>query len=55
MVKNELPKSVDETQVLIDEILEFAERETDREKRRELLLLSLELKKHLLKLRKNMK
>ena len=55
MEKNEMPKSISETQVLIKELLDFAEKEKDREKRRELLLLSIELKDHLSTLRQGQK
>ena len=46
-----MPQSIIETQNLIMELLEFAKKETDRDKRRELLLLSIELKNHMLALK----
>jgi hypothetical protein len=55
MEKNELPKSISETQHLIEELLDFAKKEKDREKRRELLLLSIELKDHILTLKQEQK
>jgi hypothetical protein len=55
MEKKEFPQTVHESQILLEDLLEFADRETDRDKRRELLLLSLELKNHVLIMRHSQK
>lgn len=55
MDKTQLPTTVAETQHLIDELIDFAEKELDRDKRRELLLMSIELKQHLIKLKQTPK
>ena len=52
MEKNELPETIKETQILIEEILDFAEKEKDIERRREILLLSIELQNHIISLRR---
>ena len=51
MRKSEFPATVAESQKLMKELLEFAEVEKDRDKRREILLLSIELKEHISKLK----
>ncbi|MEM9548222.1 MAG: hypothetical protein AAGA77_19730 [Bacteroidota bacterium] len=54
MRKGEFPDSIQESQELIEELTDLAEREQDRERRRELFLLQIELRDHikLLKLKK---
>lgn len=51
MRKPEFPDTVEEAQSLIDELTYLAENEPDREKRRELFLLKIELRDHLAQLR----
>ena len=53
MAYNELPQTIDETQNLIDELLDFAEKEKDIERRKEILMLSIELKSHLITLNRS--
>lgn len=50
---NEFPESIAETQKLIDQLDEQVAKESDREQRRELFLLLLELKEHLSLLKNN--
>lgn len=47
---NEFPETISGTQVLIEKLTSRAEREPDREKRRELFLLKIELRDHLIQL-----
>ena len=51
MRKSEYPSTIAESQKLIEELLEFAEVEKDSDKRREILLLSIELKQHISRLK----
>ncbi len=50
MKKSEYPESINATQILINELISRAENEPDREKRRELFLLKLELRDHIIQL-----
>jgi len=50
MKKKEFPETIEETQSLMDDLTFMAENESDRERRRELFLLKLELKDHIIKL-----
>ena len=55
MKKTEFPNSIEETQSLIDDLSNLVEWESDKEKRRELFLLIIELKEHLIKINKKQK
>lgn len=50
MKKAEYPESIEETQELINELSSLAESEPDRERRRELFLLKIELRDHIIQL-----
>lgn len=52
MKSNEFPMSLIESEKLMTELLEFAEMEKDKDKRREILLLSLEVKNHIANLKR---
>jgi len=47
MKKNEFPDSISDSQSLIDQLIDRIENEPDREKRRELFLLKMELRDHI--------
>ncbi len=50
MRKSEYPQSIEETQSLIDDLTYLVENEPDRERRRELFLLKIELRDHIIKI-----
>ena len=50
MKKKEFPETLEDTIGLMNDLSLMVENETDREKRRELFLLKIELKEHLIQL-----
>lgn len=47
MNKSEYPETIEETQSLIDELTFLVENERDKERRREMFLLIIELRDHM--------
>ena len=50
MKKGEFPNTIEESQDLINELTFLAENEPDRDRRRELFLLKIELRDHIIHL-----
>ena len=51
MKKGEFPDSIEETQEILNDLTYLAENEPDRDRRRELFLLKIELRDHMLHLK----